>query len=166
MKKQKRSFFLAWAVLFLTAGSSLAKISVPFEGQFDFLKKKYSFGFPLGEKGNISTQWTQSSQDKFDVSINIDHLQHSLLDLTTDLFGSVKIINKDKDNLSLSGNVWSQNSLLNLKPSGEVSGSFEVKDKKLFFNSISLGTITCQGYVDLSFPFKLNVTLTLTQLYL
>ncbi|MCK5081449.1 MAG: hypothetical protein KAR31_00950, partial [Candidatus Omnitrophica bacterium] len=59
------------------------------------------------------------------------------------------------------GKIWSQYSLVDFKPINELSGRFEIKDKRLHVMALSVGNLTGEGYLDLGVPYNLDVAINL-----
>ena len=141
---------------------SPAKQSYPFKANIDLLQNTFQCHFKLGDQGIISIQIVQESNQDFRINVNIDHLKVPDLDLSTHLEGVVQIQNDNTNSVpSLMGRIASQYSLINYKPVEELSGSFEIKEKILFLNAVSMGGVTCQGYIELVSPYKVNLSIDL-----
>lgn len=136
-----------------------------FEGQIDFTKNEFNIVLDLGEESTVTAKAKQISEKDYRFSLDIEHVKTPLFDLLSEIETSVEIINKGNSvaprlgDTNFRGKVWSQYSLVDYKPINELSGRFEVKDKRLYVTALSVGKLTCEGYVDLTPPHSLNVVL-------
>ncbi|MFA5088014.1 MAG: hypothetical protein WC552_03150 [Candidatus Omnitrophota bacterium] len=156
-------WFAIFLVLFCPRISS-AKTIFSFAGQVNLSTKEYDLAINLKEQGAISAHVAEAGDDQYEISVKIDHLKFSAIDVSTELKSRVEFNKKNGKRHVVSGKVGSQYTIVNYKPFYELSGSFEIKDKKIFLNSISLGVVACRGYINLFSPHYLDVTLQLASL--
>jgi len=116
-------------------------------------------------QSSIFARARRNKNNDLQLSMNIGYLQTPMFDISSELESVIKITSEhngtnssSKDASTLTGRIWSKNSLLDYKPLRELSGRFEVKNNKLYFDNISFGNIVSNGYIQLKYPFKLNVT--------
>lgn len=165
---------LIFAVIFsiLRPSISYAKILVSFKGQIDLPQKQFDFllNFPpktADVTNSVSFHAQQISEKDYHFSLDINHLWTPFFDLLSKVESSVELFYQDEMLSSsgsggLRGKVWSEYSLVDYKPVRELSGQFEVKDKRLYLTSLNFGNMACRGYVDLVSPYKLDVAVGLS----
>ena len=161
-----KSFLLVIFVITLPKLSFAEKVFL-FEGQIDFESNEFSIVLDLGEESSLTAKAQRTSEKDYHLSLDIEHVKTPLFDLLSEIESSIEIVNR-KDNTDvkfsdaiLRGKVWSQYSLVDYKPINELSGRFEIKDKRVYLMALSVGNLTCEGYVDLTAPHNLDITLDL-----
>ena len=146
---------------------SFAEEVFSFEGQVDLLKNEFNIVLELDEKSSVAATVNRISETDYRFLVDINHLKTPLFDLLSKIESSVEIINTNDSskemfsNITLKGKIWSQYSLINYKPVQELSGSFEVRDQRLYLKKLAFGSLICNGYIDLVQPFKLNMSVDL-----
>lgn len=146
---------------------SFAEKVFSFEGQVDFSKKEFNIVLNLGDKSSLEAKVQKTSETEYRFLLDIEHLKTPFFDLLSKVESSIEIIRgpenfyKKLGDTKLRGRVWSQYSLVNYKPIQELSGSFEVKDRRLHLTAFSFGSLNCNGYVDLIPPYKLDLVINL-----
>jgi len=158
-------FFLLVALVLSMPKLSFAEKVFFFKGQIDFSKNEFSIGLDLEEGSSLAAKAQRTSETDYRLSLDIEHLKTPLFDLLSKIEGSVEVVRRKDDSgetfgdTILSGKVWSQHSLVDYKPVRELSGRFEVKDQRLHLTALSIGNLTCTGYIDLVPPHKLDLVL-------
>lgn len=156
----KKCLWVWMAVLVLSAPLSRAEVVCSFQGNADFLQKKFDVVLNLKEGSLIATQFSSISKDGFRFNGKIDHLKTPFCDLSTVVEGSVQAVtHTGQSGPMLRGVLRSQYSLINYKPINDLSGHFEFKKGRLYFDSLSLGSILCDGYIDLAAPYEIALVI-------
>ena len=111
-------------------------------------------------ENSITATTKKISENNYQVLLNIERLKTPIFNLSSEMQSSIEVL-KGKNGIDqfISGKIWSQYSLVDYKPIRELNGQFEIRDKKLFLSSLTLGDIDCRGYIDLIYPYKLDLTL-------
>ncbi len=156
------------AMLFVP--SAFANVVVNFHGQIDLARKQFDvvLDFPPSPGSRFTTEDKQSSVaitgakvsgDDYRFSLTIDHLRTPVFDLLSKVESSVKFDpwSVEKSAPALRGEIWSQDSLINYKPIRELASSFEVKDSRLLLKSLLFGNLSCQGSLELVYPYKMDM---------
>jgi len=166
MNISKLSFLVI--LIALVPKLSFAEKVFSFKGQIDLSKNEFTIVLDLDEESSVAATARRISETDYRFLVDIEHLKTPLFDLLSKIESSVEIIsNKNSSekmfvNTVLKGKVWSQYSLINYKPVRELSGSFEIKDQRLYLTELSFGSLNCNGYIDLVQPYKLNLSLNLS----
>ena len=156
---------LVGLVLLLSGHPAAADLVCPFAGKIDFGEKKFDFKMDLGNKSSISFEGTTLSKDNYNLLVNIDHLKTPLFDLSTEFETLIAVVNKGKTlEETLQGQIKSRYSLINYKPFEEVSGFFEMRNKTLYVDSLSLGGVNLSGYIELFSPYKIDLSVLLKEI--
>jgi len=158
-------FFLLTILIVAMPRLSFAEKVFLFEGKVDFQTKEFNAVINLGEESLVTAKAEKTSEKDYSVSLDIEHVKTPLFDLLSRIESSVEIVNgADNNPMAFSdsnfrGKIWSRYSLVDYKPINELSGRFEVKDKRLYLTALSVGNLTCEGYVDLAPPYSLDMVL-------
>jgi hypothetical protein len=136
---------------------------------------------------SIAVRGEKTSENDYYLSLNIEHLKTPFFDLLSEIESTVEVIGREEgrdnsiqgkknqrkrnfDNIaspildatSLRGKIWSQYSLIDYRPLRELSGQFEINNKRLLLTSLSIGNIACSGYIDLVHPHKVDLIFVLS----
>lgn len=152
---------VVFAPKFVFAGQSFS-----FKGQVDLQAHEFDIVVSLDEKGSISVKAKRLSEASYRFSLDLNHLKTPLFDLLSKVESSVDLVKrknggKTNGKTAFQGKIWSQYSLVDYKPINELSSRFEVKDEKLHVMALSVGNLTCEGYIGLTAPYDLDVTVNL-----
>lgn len=159
----KKVFLLFFVLGVLCPKLAEASILFPFKGEVDPMKKEFLIEINSEGENPFVVQSTQVSENLYHILINVDHLKTTFFDISTILESSVELIRaKDNTIRSLSGNILSKYTLLNYKPVRELSGQFEIREQKIYINSLSLGNIFCKGFIRLFPPFEIELLIRLS----
>jgi hypothetical protein len=158
-------FLLVFLVAFIPKLSFAEKVFF-FKGQIDLAKNEFNIVLDLDKGSSLTAKATRMSATNYRLSLDADHIKTPLFDLLSKIEGSVDLVKGENSNgnpfdTALQGKVWSQYSLVDYKPINELSGRFEVKDKKLHVMALSVGNLTCDGYIGLAAPYNLDVAVNL-----
>jgi len=137
-----------------------------FEGEIDFSKNEFNIVLDLNEGSSVMAKATRMSETNYRLSLDIGHLKTPLFDLLSKIESSVDLVKEKNDgddlfDTALQGKIWSQYSLVDYKPINELSGRFEIKDKRLHIRALSVGNLTCEGYFGLTAPYNLDIAVNL-----
>jgi len=160
-------FFLVIVLTAMVPGLSFAEEAFPFKGRIDFSKKEFDVVLDLGDESSVAARAQKSSENDYWLMLDIGHLKTPFFDLLSKIESSVEVVREEDGSSAVSGNttyrgrIWSQYSLVDYKPVRELSGSFEVKDRRLQLTALSFGNLQCNGYIDLSSPYKLDLVFNL-----
>ena len=156
----RRTCMLGCAILLLHATVSYAKIIVPFNGEIDVEEKKVLLNILHSGKEPIVVKGGLSSEDVYQLILSMDHVKTPLFDISTVVESSIDLI-KDKNGQmqSFKGDIVSKYTLINYKPVEELMGEFELKNKKLTFNRLSIGGLVLKGVFQLEEPYSVDVTI-------
>src|SRR3989338_4747814 len=142
-----------------------AKNLLAFRGQINTLQKEIFATLHFENGSVISTQLISAAKDNFRFNVKIDHLKTPFFDLSTTLDSSVEVGRENNGVFRiLHGNIQSQYSLLNYKPAQEFSGSFEIREGRLYFSSLSWGEMSSSGYIGLFSPHEMDLTLNIADM--
>ena len=137
----------------------------PFQGEMDFTGENLSVLFKGDDQGSFKVQMIREAQNHFHLAITVDHFKTPLLDVATQLEGSLWFIQKNpQEQPWIHAEVSSQYTLIDYKPIRELSGQFEIKNGRLYLNALSVGGLKGDGSIELFGPFKVNVTLKLSEI--
>ncbi len=165
------SFFKLFLLAFFIVAMpqlSFAQSVFFFEGQVDLEKNEFNVAVDFGEKSSMTAKAEKISEKDYRVSLDIEHVKTPLFDLLSEIESSVEIVNKINgdhkvfSDATFRGKIWSQYSLVDYKPINELSGRFEIKDKRLHLTALSVGDLKFEGFVDLIPPYNLDMALNLT----
>jgi hypothetical protein len=159
-------FLFVFLVIFIPKLSSAEKLFF-FEGQIDLSKNEFNIVLDLNEGSSVTAKATRMSETNYRFLLDIDHLKTPLFDLLSKIESSVDLVKGEGDttdpfDAALQGKIWSQYSLVDYKPIDELSGRFEIKDKRLYLRALSVGNLTCEGHLDLTAPYSLDVSVNLS----
>lgn len=157
-KKIILSFLL---ILFLSA-TVFAGTLCMFDGNINFMERLFQMQISFDGKEKISTLLKFLANDNYYFNADLEHIKISNLDFSTKLESTGRLLKDGSGSLKiLKGWFWSNYSLLNYKPSQELSGTFELdkKTKRLSIKSFAWGNIELSGSVDLIYPYNLDLIL-------
>jgi len=151
---------------------AFANVIVTFHGQVDFTQKQFvvTLDFPgnspdtapgklAHKQPSLAISGAKVSDKDYRFSLNIDHLRTPVYDLLSKIESSLEVDPRSAgENVPVvRGEIWSQNSLVDYKPIRELTGHFEIKDSQLLLKSFSFGNLSCQGLLDLVYPYKMDM---------
>ena len=148
---------LFWALFSRPAGAQVQRI--PFQGNLNLLNQSLSIQWPVNQDSSVLLQAQKISDNSFHVKVNFNHLDTPLFNFSSEIDSAVDVFrNQDDSFKQASGKLFSQYSLIDYKPVGELQGRFDIKDRRLTLDSIVFGNVAVNGYVDLFYPFNLDLT--------
>lgn len=146
---------------------SFSEEAFSFEGQIDFPGNEFNIVLSLDDKSSVAARAQKTPEGDYRFSLDVEHLRTPFFDLLSKIESSVEFV-KGKDSSGktsdvpiLRGAVWSQYSLVDYKPIQELSGRFEVTDKRLYLTALSVGSLACDGYVGLVSPYEIDLIVNL-----
>ena len=179
--------FIFCALIFIFPLSSSAEILFSFVGQMDLLNKQMKLmvldapsetstslneypHFSLLDKqpeNSLLASVERATPSDYRLSFNVEHFKTFLFDLSSNIESSIEVIEPSAGaGRSINGKFWSQYSLIDYKPGGDISGEFEIRDGKVYIHSMSLGDLTCQGYVSFLDPYQVDMAVNLKEMNL
>ena len=160
-----------FALLFVPC--AFANVVATFYGQVDLTQKQFDVtldffhlpgSLPLENKqSSVAISGAKVSDKDYRFSLNIDHLRTPIWDLLSEIESSIEVDPQaaGKSAPRVRGEIRSQNSLIDYKPVRELTGHFEIKDSQLLLESLSFGNLSCQGSLDLVYPYKMDMNVLL-----
>jgi len=167
-----KNFLLSLMICF-SVQNVYAQTLFTFEGQWDARESQMKVIFDFGSNDLISLNAQKIAENDYHFYLFIDHLKTPFFDLSSEVESLIKIIASDNDQeraikpwnrntaLALSGRIWSKYSIIDYKPIRELSGHFEIKDRKLYLNTVSLGNVICDGSLELKYPYSTDLNFSL-----
>ncbi|MFH1359989.1 MAG: hypothetical protein ABIJ41_03010 [Candidatus Omnitrophota bacterium] len=135
-----------------------AGILASFEGTIDFLEKKADVNLGFKGQGAAVIHFKFIAQNQYHLAAKIDHLALSHFDLSTEIESKIETVGQNHNGQRfIRGAIESRYTLINYKPVGEMNGSFEIKDQRLYLNSVSWQALHCDGYISLFAPYDLDI---------
>ena len=153
--------FWAFSVLwfFLGLHPCEAKFLDSFDGNVDFINKKFDVSLRFNDGSFISAQSLPTSANDFSLTVKIDHLKTKIFEISTLLKAEMRTAEDSKKQHFLKGTVESRYSLISRKPAREMAGSFEIRNNRIYLYSVSWGDMVIDGYIGLSAPFETDLIL-------
>lgn len=144
--------------MLLTAGRASAKELLAFDGVMDFQNNLLQVNYSGRPDESVTTTIMKSEENKYYLKMNVSHLDAFSFDFSSEIEGLVEIKKSDNSvNDVVVGTIWSNYSMVDFKPVKELTGSFKIENTKLALTSISLGSVGCNGLVELAAPYKVDV---------
>jgi len=154
----KKIFLLLLVLGYAGSGVSYADTLFSFKGDFDFYKKELFLKVDSFPEGGLSLKIVKNDENAYKASIDINHLNTDLFDISTVLEGFLEFTQDEKGEVqSLKGKFASSYTLINYKPSGDLSASLEFQKDILYINSFSSDHMFCKGSVGFSSPYKTDI---------
>ncbi|HCI44918.1 MAG TPA: hypothetical protein DE315_05250 [Candidatus Omnitrophica bacterium] len=156
----------------LSAPCAFANVVINFHGRIDLVQKQFdvTLDFPGNfadaapgkledKRPSVAISGVKLSDKDYRFSLTIDHLRTPVFDLLSRVESSVEVDPRPPDESApaVRGEIWSRNSLVDYKPIHELTGQFEIKDSQLVLKSVSLGNLSCDGSLDLVYPYKMDM---------
>ena len=156
-----RSLLLIGFMLFIFEGTALAK-NIAFQGQLDLRNKTLDITVHLAQDDYINVKVSQVSPVDYQLLLDVRNFKSFPVHLSGNLESSLNIA-RDENTLDqfIQGKIWSQEVDSLNKPVKNVSGLFEIRDQRLLINDLAIGNMHCQGNMNLTYPYKLDLTVQL-----
>lgn len=138
--------------------SAHAERVYPFQGQLNVAEKSFLFSVNLGD-GGLKLKIEHNQDNSYGAVIDVEHLRAASFETTTQIHSIVDVHERGNKGIGLSGNFWSQYSLIDHKTIPEVTGKFDLNDGTLRLNDLSWGGFRAQASVDVNPPHHLDVSL-------
>ena len=157
-------FFFALLLAFATNPSEATTL-IPFEGEYNFSESEFKIVFEFEQDSSVAASARKVSENNYKFTVDIEHLKTPVFDLLSNIESSVEVIDNrqssddSKSSTLLRGKVWSEYSLVDFKPVNELTGGFEVNNRRLHLTKLSFGSLNCNGYIDLVQPYKLDLSI-------
>jgi len=147
---------------YLLAGTGEAKKLLSFNGSVDFPRQSVSLLLEFDQGGSIASEISPAVANNYKIKTKLTHLKTLSFDLSTELEGLLeKKLSTDGSIAQVHGTFESQYSLINYKPTYELSGQFEIKDGRLTFNNLSWGGLRLEGFIGLLAPYEVSLLIKL-----
>jgi len=144
---------------YLLAGTCEAKKLLSFNGEVYFPEEKIQLVLEFTDGGQISSEILPAPGNNYKIKAKLKHLKALALDLSTELESAVEKVLADKGkSQAIRGTFASQYSLLNYKPTYELSGQFEISNGRLIFNNLSWGGLRAEGFINLLAPNEVSLS--------
>jgi len=130
-----------------------------FKGDINFIEKKIEveLNFKEQEKVNIALDILPDNKFKLDAKLNRFKIGNSCLSSNLASEG-VMIQNKNGEWIGVKGSINTRYSLLNFKPSKEISGYFELEGPSLSIYFLIWENLRISGEISLEAPYNLNLS--------
>jgi len=156
-----KSFLWLSVFLCLLTGRLEAKELLSFKGSVNLQSGQFTLDLDMPENSSIKASGVRM-EDDYRLTMDVEHLQSPFFELSSKIESSLAF-NSEKGTAwpSILGKLSSHYSLVDYKPAKELSGYFEIKGDRLYFNSLSFGDIGCNGFIELSSPYTIDMTVAL-----
>ena len=162
--KRKITLFVLGLCFFFPV-DSFSKDIFSFDGRVNVEKEQMEFQLDFSGGGSIAVKSEMQDDRKLSLQLDVEHLKAFQSDLSSEFKGLIEFSRKEKKSIdAVFGKLWSQYTLLNYRPIRELSGQFELKNKKLYLRSFSVGNVAFNGYVDLVSPYNLDLVFNLAMI--
>ena len=161
-----KKYFLCLAMFYLLAvPPAFAKAVCRFDGTLDFQAKKIQSSFNFNDGSSIVIEGLSPDTNNFHVNATLNHVRTPVFDISSIVEGSLEIVfDKNGTGQFLRGAIESKYSLINYKPTHELTGHFEVKNGKLSLTTLAWGGFTCDGNVGLFPPYEIDMAVQLADI--
>ena len=156
---------ILWLVfgIFFISTNAFASIQYPFKGEIDFVSREAKIDFDLGDETIFNVKIWKKENNALGVILEIEEFKSPFFDISTEIDGNIEYLSSAKQGTRLlKGNLTSQYTLVNKKPIRELSGQFRIQNNLLYLDAVSFGNLTCNGRLDLEYPFEHELSLILT----
>ena len=160
----KRMFLSIVCLLSLSVAQADAKELFTFDGTIDLSSRQFKIDVDFADESFIRAKGLRMSDADYTLNVDIEHVKSPFFDLSSQIQGNLAIAPTGDVVPKVSGQLSSQYSLLDYKPTKELSGQFEIKDNKLFFKSLSFANVAWTGFVEYVQPYKLDMVLEMDKL--
>ena len=131
----------------------------------DLSKNELGLILHLDEESFLRANIQKISAANYQLLLNVEHLKNASVFLSDNIESTLSIIQgSDGVDRLISGKIWSQNSSLSTPTAHHLTGDFEIRDNKIYFNDFSWGSLDGEGRVDLTYPYKVDFHLKLSAL--
>ncbi len=172
--RMKFFVLLAFTTLLLLPGVCFAEVLFTFDGQYDFQKSQINVNLQFPElpsepkdtikQNSLTLKGGKEAEDTYRISLNVDHLQTPLFDLSSEVESLFTIPRKNNINEYIRGKIWSQYSLVDFKPIREMSGDFRVENNRVYLNRLVISDVMFDGFIELQAPYKVDLRLKLSDM--
>ncbi len=157
MRKHAVKILVLCFVLGITTQAS-AKQLLSFHGVLDLQAESLDVNVEVSPDETIRGSFRKASDGVYDLKVDLDHVKVMNYDLSTEIQSRIEF--RDTNIYSsemIVGRIWSNYSVVDLKPVKELSGTFKIGNNHLVLNDVSFGALNTSGYIDLQAPHKLDV---------
>ena len=107
---------------------------------------------------SLKAVWKKKSDSEYHLSLELEHFKTPFCDLSSKIESSLAF-KRELNSIDryVSGRVWSQYSLLDYKPTQELSGQFAIEKDRINFDSLSFANVVLNGHIGLAYPYPLDL---------
>jgi len=131
-----------------------------FKGEIDFQSRQAILTVQAQGREALTLRMQENPGQAYSLQAEVVSLKTPFFDISTVVDGTLAIMPvADKKFLALVGKLQTRDTLLDRKPSPELSGQFEIRQGVFFLRSLNVGDIKLSGEAQLSQPYKVNLSL-------
>lgn len=162
---KRKTILLILGICFFFPVDSFSKDIFSFDGRVNLDKRQLGFQLDFSDGGSIAIKSAIQDAEVLLLRLDLEHFKVFHYDISSELKGSIEFLSKGKKTIDgIFGKLSSNYTLLNYRPIRELSGQFELKNKKLYFRSFSVGNVAFNGHVDLVGPYNVDLVFTLAMI--
>lgn len=141
-----------------STGAYAQRLSIV-DGFLDLTQQALNITFHPQEESTVALKLIRSSDNAVDATVQIEHLTVGTFVVSTQIKSTLEFVRGEKGSEQfLRGKISSRYSLINYKPVHEISGYFRIQKGRLYLESFSWGSFTCNGYIGLSSSHEIDIT--------
>jgi len=153
------------ALVILAATDVCAKELFTFDGTVNLQTGQFTLTLDLAQESSIKASGTKNEGEDYRLVLDVDHFQSPYFALSSHIESSLAFRPASGKAIpEIAGRLSSQYSLLDFKPTNELAGHFEIKEGRLYFNSLSFADIAFDGYVGLKAPYTIDMSVQLASM--
>ncbi|HLF18234.1 MAG TPA: hypothetical protein VI749_04980 [Candidatus Omnitrophota bacterium] len=138
-----------------------AKELLTFSGSVDLTQNQFDIDVTWEDQSFIKAKGLKTVGKDYLLTLDIEHMKSPYFDLSSQIQSSLIF---DKAGSAVSGELSSQYSLIDYKPTKELSGRFEIKGDRVYLTSLSFSHIAFNGFVEFMDPFAVDMLVEMDQL--
>ena len=164
----RRLIFLFIFLLVLSIQEASAKPVLTFEGEVDLTTKQMDVFFQTpDQERSLRTTVHQKDAKQYQVLMDIQHLQTSLCDLSTQIVTDLEWVDDQVTRQSyIAGKIHTQYALVDYKPIEDFKGTFAVKDQTIYLQSFDSKQLKASGEIEMSAKPKVDMAFDLNNVNL
>jgi len=154
----KRKLLLYLIIIAAFSNSNVAaKELFTFEGSINPQTGEFKLDIDLSDKSTIKASGLKVDDD-YRLALDLEHFQLPYFEISSQIESSITIDPNSTELIpNLFGKISSQYSLIDYKPTKELSGHFEIKDGRVYFNSLSFADIAWNGFIGIRSPYDIDL---------
>jgi hypothetical protein len=142
----------------LLGADARAEHVYPFQGHLNLKEKCFAFSIKLDHEAALNLTVERKDDHAYKAVLDVQNLHTPFFDMTTEIQRVVEVHAQKDQVTGLSGQFWSQYSLIDHKTVPELSGRFELKDAIVRVDDLVAGDFRGEGSVDLLAPHTLDAS--------